>query len=81
MPSEVSFSDETALCTYRGWDKNVNYLGPINEQNSTCHGGEVWNTDIDIGNLIDGRSRGPRSIDRMMASFKYILMLLTGKPY
>jgi hypothetical protein len=83
---------KTAFCTYRGWDKNANYTGPIGEPDSTCSIlGEdyaphlpqnwyvAWSSDLDVLSLIeDGKARGgQRSVDRMIASFKYIVRLLT----
>jgi hypothetical protein len=82
---------KTAFCIYRGWNKNENYTGPIDEQNCRgvfnetaplANGYTAWNSYLDIGSLIDrDKPRGGRSRDRMIASFKYIVTLLRGKPY
>jgi hypothetical protein len=85
---------KTAFCTHRGWDKNTNYTGLINKQNSRCglydqsdseymkNWHIVWTSAFDAHGLLDGKARtGGRSVDRMIASFKYITTLLAGKPY
>jgi len=48
----------------------------------------VWHSLADINDLVDVNGKGRkfgdysrRPVDRMIASFKYILTLLTGKPY
>ena len=42
----------------------------------------VWTSAFDAHGLLDGKARtGGRSVDRMIASFKYITTLLAGKPY
>ena len=85
------FGYKSAFCGLV-WDKNVNYTGPINEQNSTCipdqmatrglNGWQlVWTSDRNVNNFIGRDNRElSRSVDRMIASFKYIETLLTGEP-
>jgi hypothetical protein len=48
----------------------------------------VWHSLADINDLVDVNGKGRkfggyshRPVDRMIASFEYIVMLLTGKPY
>lgn len=66
---------------------NENYIGPIDEQTSECVRADgasaaIWSSTDDIRNLITiHNSGGFRDVGRMVASFKYIVTLLTGKPY
>jgi hypothetical protein len=110
---------KTALCVmghdsndkdFMEWNKNENYFGPIDEQNSKCgylQTGDanpsnvplepIWGWLDDINTLLDSDFLNPgqtvarhdrqirrttaRSQQRMIASYKYIQSLLTGKPY
>jgi hypothetical protein len=85
--SAIWYGYKTAFCTYRGSDANTNYVGPIDEQNSQCGLGAsdpeiVWSFDYHIGTLFNRtQTQYWRSLERMMGAFKYVVMLLTGKPY
>jgi hypothetical protein len=86
---------EDAFCVSWKWGKRENYTDPDFTKISTKCG--LYNTGwgkaafdhrIDIGVFVDKDSRPrywnrPRSQERMVASFKYIVTLLTGKskPY
>ena len=86
---------KTALCTHKGWDKNENYTGAIDEQECMPeqnkmprYEGEkgpniylIYTSVNNIDTLFGDRPSQIRSAERMMASFKYIQTLLTGKPY
>jgi hypothetical protein len=89
------FGYKSATCfLFDGWDKNENYFGEINAQNSRCsiyeYGRDdtsntytAWTDGIGIESLLPepGPKGDRRAVDRMIASFKYIVTLLTGKPY
>ena len=83
----VWVGQKSAFCVYRGWSLNENYIGPIDEQTSECVRADgasaaIWSSTDDIRNLITiHNSGGFRDVGRMVASFKYIVTLLTGKPY
>ena len=77
------------LCICKSWDKNANYDGPINDENSTCNplgGGDpdgrytAWNSEFGL-DIFFGQAGRRSSVDRMMGAYKYIELLLTGKPY
>jgi hypothetical protein len=71
------------------------YIGPDNSRCSWSgqkssiadqyHNYEVWNSLGDVDTLVNLKpgehARSRRPMDRMIASFKYIVTLLTGKPY
>jgi hypothetical protein len=91
------FGYKSAMCFYYGWDKNQNYFGVIDGQNSKCSLYEsksdslgnwytAWTSGIEVNNLLptpgqNQKYKTQRSEERMIASFKYIVTLLTGKPY
>ena len=78
------------LCIYKDWGKNVNYDGPIDDENSTCNplggGGPdpysyiAWNSDFGV-DIFFGQAGRRSSVDRQMGAYKYIESLLTGRPY
>lgn len=81
VPGVVSYSWEGkgVLCISRHRQQKENYIDPdfakiSSECRNNVYGG------IDIGFFVGSEFRG-RSVDRMIASFKYIQSLLTGKPY
>jgi len=90
------YGAEDGSCIYRGSNikKDENYQGHIGLDNSSCHfgigkggyGWMMWNEGIDIEKLVGKGNSNQfyypyRSVSRMIASFKYIETLLTGKPY
>lgn len=77
------FGERTGFCTYRDWDMNLNYDGPINMENATCakESGIIWTSLNDVDTLLHGGGNSRRSIERMVAAFRYIVALLSGKPY
>jgi hypothetical protein len=90
---------KTAFCTYKGWNKDENYTGTIGELDSKCtvygvgSSGEdpegpehiAWSSMLDVRTLFNGDAHTGRSVDRMIAAFKNIRMLVTPpeqrKPY
>ena len=68
------------LCISRQWQVKENYIDTDFAKISSSCTNEV-NDGIDIRHFVGGKFRGYRSKDRMVASFKYIETLLTGKPY
>jgi hypothetical protein len=89
----VWIGKSNAFCVSWKWNKPENYTDPdFWKIMSTCHsyqlgwGSVVVDHTINIGVFVDKGNRPrnrPRSQERMVASFKYIVTLLTGKskPY
>jgi hypothetical protein len=85
----VWWGRKDTLCIYKSWDKNMNYDGPIDDENSTCNplGGNgpdhyvAWNSEFGVDTFFGGQAGRRSSLDRMMSAYKYIQSLLTGKPY
>ena len=71
----------STLCIYKDWGKNVNYDGPIDDENSTCNplggGGPdpysyiAWNSDFGV-DIFFGQAGRRSSVDRQMGAYKYI---------
>jgi hypothetical protein len=84
---------KTAFCIYKRWDRNENYDGPINDENSACGvlGGAalndayiVYTSTLDIHYLLADKYQNfsnRRSVQRMLDALKYITSMRAVKPY
>jgi hypothetical protein len=85
----------TGMCIYKGWDKNENYYGPIDDSNAQCGGNGcsagapdycvLHGSALDLLYLLYGGPLVPQrthlDAKRMVSAVEYIGYLLTGKPY